>query len=149
MSALSQKGAGSRVLTGQLAEIRPDGMAGAAWPGQVGRCVLNTDDPGQCGKTRHRIDRHIDTGATGNIIDNDGYIGRIVDFFIMPIQTFLSGFVIVRGDDQDRVSAAFTRALGQANGLGGRVRSGAGYNRNPPSGGLDTKANDALMFVMG
>src|SRR3546814_9599731 len=67
----------------------------------------------------------------------------------MPEYAFLIGFVVIRSDDQRRVSPSGLRRLHMLKRGHGVVRSAPGDYRDPSCGLLDADLYDAIMFLNG
>ena len=146
MAAMRQERQGIGILTGQLAELRPAGGIGQERPHDVGGRVLHAHDVGQARQTAHGLGRHVDHGAAGDVVDDQGQLDRVMDRPKVGVETLLRRLVVVGGHHQGRVGARPLGVPGQADRLFGRVRAGPGDHRHPTAGGLDAQLDHPLML---
>ncbi len=148
MAAMRHEAESRRVLAGELDEIRAHGVPLLADAGDVGGRILHADDVLQLVEPRHRIDRHVDHRAAGDVVDDDRDADRVVDRLEMGVHAVLGRLVVIGRDDQDRVGADPLGMLGEPDRLGGAVRAGAGDDRDPALDLVDRDLDDPLMFLM-
>ena len=118
-------------------------------PRHVGGRVLHADDIGQLEQPRHGVDRHVDHAPSRDVVDDDRDVGAVVDRLVVEIEPFLRRLVVIGRDHERAIGAGLLGVAGQLDGLGGRVRSGAGDHRHAAGSRLDAELDDLLVLVMG
>ena len=121
------------VLARKLVEVGPHRGALLRHARHVGGRVLHAGNVLEFKQARHGVDRHVDDGAAGNIVDDDRDADGIVDRLVVLVEAFLGRLVVVGRDDQHRVGARLLGVARQLDGLGGRIRAGAGDDRHAAS----------------
>ena len=92
--------------------------------------VLDSLDVFEFGQTVVGFDLDLQTGAAGDIVDDDRLFGGFVDGLVVADDTVLGGAGIVGHDDEHRVGARFLGLFDHAHGVGGVVGAGARNHRD-------------------
>lgn len=88
-----------------------------------------------------------DAGTPGHRVEHDGKLGRIGDGLVVLVESFLRRLVVVGTDLEACGGTHFFGLLGEVDGFGGGVGSGAGDNLHTASIVFDGDANDFEVFV--
>ena len=128
-----------RVVAAELAKIGPHQQAHGAHPREVAGGVLDSDHHGQLPQCGHGFGGQVDRRAAGDVVDEQGQVGSVVDRLEVGIQPLLGGFVVIGRDHHDTVGAGLFGVLGERHRFGGRIRSGAGDHRHPACRRLDAQ----------
>src|SRR3546814_16173744 len=95
----------------------------------------------------HHVDADVSDCPGGHIVEQDRQSAVLGQICKMPEYAFLIGFVVIRSDDQRRVSPSGLRRLHMLKRGHGVVRSAPGDYRDTSRSLLDPVFYDALMFL--
>src|ERR1051325_625615 len=95
----------------------------------IARGFFHAGDVFQRAEARQRARLDIDTSASLNAVDDDRNADRTRDCFVVLVQSFLGGLVVVGRDGEDAVGAHALERTGEFDHLARVVTPGAGgYN---------------------
>src|SRR3546814_2108106 len=95
------------------------------------------------------LDADVSDCPGGHIVEQDRQSAVLGQICKMPEYAFLIGFVVIRSDDQRRVSPSGLRRLHMLKRGHGVVRSAPGDYRDTSRSFLDADFYDAIMFLNG
>ena len=84
------------------------------------------------GQFRIGLRLDVDSGAGGDVVEDDGNVHGIRNDLVVPQQTLLGCLVVVGGDDQQTVHAEALRSQGVFPGYLSIVGAGTGDHRHAP-----------------
>ena len=88
---------------------------------EVGVRLLHGGHGRDLGQLGHRLRLDVQHRTARDVVDDERPVGRVGDGREMGDDPARRRLVVVRRHDQERVGAEFVRALGQVDGVGGRV----------------------------
>ena len=91
----------------------------------------------------------VDTGAGWYIVQDDWQVGGIGNRMEVANQSSLGGFVVIRGDVQQRIGSGTLCLLGHPDSVGGMVASSACDDRHSALYTLDGVGNTVYMLLVG
>lgn len=142
------EGEGEGVIAGEDLEVFGDGLDELVDTIDGAACFFVGDDVGAVvGEAGDGFDADFDDRATGDGVEHDREAGVGGDRFVVLVESFLRGFVVVRADLERCVGAGFFGGLGEVDGFVGGVGSAAGYDENALVGEFDGGADDFEVFV--
>src|SRR6185437_6657359 len=134
------------ILARKLDEIGAEGVALLRHPRQVAGRVLDADDVFEPVKPLHRLDRHVDDAAAGDVVDEDRNADGVVDGLEMLIEALLRRLVVVGRHHQHRVGAGLLGVAGEFDGLHRVVGARAGDDRHAPARLIDADVDDVAVL---
>ena len=148
-TALRVEAMGGRVLSRELAEVRPAGDPGPADARQIAGCILHTHDGGQLGQFAHGSGGHVDHGAAGNVVDHDREIAGLGQRRVMGDHSGLRRLVVIGRHHKTCIRTHGLGVLQEADRLDRVVGPGPGDDRHPACGGFHHGLDHLFMFLMG
>ncbi len=118
--------------------------------GDVSAGFLDGGDVGQRGETQQGVGLDVDSGAAGNVVEDDGLIiDGFGDGLEVLVLALLGGLVVVgRGGENGVYALDFGDLGGFVDGLGGGVGGGSGDDGNASGGDLDGGFDDPAPLVV-
>ena len=149
MTAGGVMGDGKHIFARKLDEVGSHRPTLLRHAGDIAGRVLHAGDVAELVESLHRVDRHVDGRATGDVVDDDRDSDRVVDGLEVTVEPLLGRPVVIGRDDQDRVGADRFGVAREGDRVDGRVRARTGHDRHPALRLLDTQLDDALVLLMG
>ncbi len=144
------EGEGEAIVTGEDLEGTGKCSSELGDAVDIAAGFFDGDDVGALfSEARYGFDADLDSATAGDAVEHDWQFCCVGDGAEVLEQSLLGGAVVVGGDDESGVGSALFCLVGEGDGLGGGVRSGAGHDDAASFGLLDGVFNHAKVFFVG
>src|ERR1700680_4362749 len=146
MATERDQGNGEGVVAGKHGEAGRNLLEDRRHLSDVAGGLLDADDVIDFREALESGGFDIHAGATLDTVNNDGDFYGGGDGFVVLIESFLTGFVVVGRDGKKAVHAHGLEVLGELNDLGSVVAAGAGEHTDAAVGLFERDFDYAQMF---